>query len=138
MTMPEITPATAVGVTATAKILGVELTAQGDALLAQGISNLTPRTSSDGEKSSRNKPKQTGEPNSTEIERNPDGSIKRVTQFDENGNFKKEIRPNEKNQHGIDGPTTKEANYNIRPDGEVYRNRDIVRKATPEEIELLK
>lgn len=44
MTMPEITPATAVGVTATAKILGVELTAQGDALLAQGISNLTPRT----------------------------------------------------------------------------------------------
>lgn len=55
--MPEITPATAVGVTATAKILGVELTAQGDALLAQGISNLKPRDNGDkNSASSKSKP----------------------------------------------------------------------------------
>ena len=78
-----------------------------------------------------------GNPNSTEVERYPDGKVKRITQFDENGVFQKEITPNYKNQHGIEGPTTKEPNYNTSPDGRVFRNGNTVRPATPEEIELL-
>ena len=89
------------------------------------------------DKSSRNKPKQNGEPNSTEVEYNYDRSVKRITQYDEKGNFMKEIRPNSKGQHGIDGPTTKEPFYNTRPDGRTFRNGYIIRAATPEEIKLL-
>ena len=89
------------------------------------------------DKSSRNRPKEKGTPNDTEVERNYDGSIKRITLYDENGIFRKEIRPNVKGQHGINGPTTKEPNYNTTPDGRTFRNGYKVRSATSEEIKLL-
>ena len=92
----------------------------------------------DRNKSDRNKPKQTGPENGIEIEHNVDGSVKRVTQFDENGNFLKEVRPNFKGQHGIDGPTTKVPQYNTDASGKVHMNGYKVRPATPEEIMLLK
>lgn len=97
----------------------------------------SPAPNGNNNKSSRNKPKENGTPNSTEVERNSDGSVKRITQYDRNGNFQKEIRPNTKGQHGINGPTTKEPHYNTTPDGRIFRNGNIVRPATPEEINLL-
>jgi filamentous hemagglutinin len=51
-----LAPTTAIGVTATAKILGMELTVQGDALLAQGTSNLTPLKPSGGKSTGSNTP----------------------------------------------------------------------------------
>lgn len=86
-------------------------------------------------KSSRNQPQTKGEPNSTQVERNPDGTVRRVTQYDEKGNMLKEIRP--KPSHGSDGPTTKYPETNTNPKTGEEFTRFKVRPATPDEIKLL-
>ena len=139
--------ATAVGVTLDAAIDGSKSENQSDSstdpspLIDSGVSSagaMPPSPDDDRNKSDRNKPKQTGPENGIEIEHNVDGSVKRVTQFDENGNFLKEVRPNFKGQHGIEGPTTKVPQYNTDASGKVHMNGYKVRPATPEEIMLLK
>ena len=139
--------ATAVGVTLDAAIDDGKSESPSDSstvpspLIDSGVSSagaMPPSPDDDRNKSDRNKPKQTGPENGIEIEHNVDGSVKRVTQFDENGNFLKEVRPNFKGQHGIEGPTTKVPQYNTDASGKVHMNGYKVRPATPEEIMLLK
>ena len=144
------TVATAVGVTIDAAIDDGKSESLSDSstvpspLIDTGVSSAgaMPPSPDDDEddrnKSDRNKSKQTGPENGIEIEHNVDGSVKRVTQFDENGNFLKEVRPNFKGQHGIEGPTTKVPQYNTDASGKVHMNGYKVQPATPEEIMLLK
>jgi hypothetical protein len=88
---------------------------------------------------SRNQPQRTGEPNSRQIEYNDDGSVRRITEYDENGHWTREIRPGRPGvRHGVEGPTTKYPTYNTNPTtGVEYENVPDVRASTPEEIDIL-
>lgn len=87
--------------------------------------------------SSRSNPARTGPPGGMVIERNPDGSVKRVTTYDKNGNWVKEIRP--EGSHGIDGPTTKKPTTNTNPEtGKTFPGSPTYEPSTPDEIKLLK
>jgi len=86
---------------------------------------------------SRSNPLTKGNPNETLVERNINGTVRRVTQFDSNGNFLREIRP--KGSHGTNGPTVKEATFNTNPNtGQIFQNKPNYRPATNAEIDLLR
>ena len=121
-------------ITGACKALGKTLQVAGAAIYFSAGSEL-PKPNYNNQKSSRNKPEERGEPNSTKVERNPDGSVRRVTQYDRNGFIKKEIRPTP--SHGRKGPTVKEPVFNTNPEtGETYYGYKV-RDALPDEIELL-
>ncbi|NLW27976.1 polymorphic toxin-type HINT domain-containing protein, partial [Acetivibrio saccincola] len=86
---------------------------------------------------SRNKPKQSGHPNSVEIQRDANGNIKKYTEFGPNGEFVKEVRITGKEHGNIPRPNVKIPDFNTNPKtGETFLNRYIVRAI--EEWELPK
>ncbi|QKX03575.1 hypothetical protein HN014_01145 [Aquimarina sp. TRL1] len=93
-------------------------------------------SSSSSNRPSRNKPKQEGKPNSSEIQaRDSDGNVTKYSTYDENGKLVKEYRGTGKDHGDIPRPNVKEPSYNINPKtGEKFQNGYKVRKATSNEI----
>ena len=88
-----------------------------------------------GTKKSRNKPKQSGTPYTTEFVRDKNGRITKYTTFGKNGEFVKEVRVTGKEHGNIPRPNVKEPNYNVNPKtGQKFLNGYRVRKARPNEI----
>jgi len=112
----------------------------GGIMMANTISNMKDDASSSNNSSSssssRNKPKQEGEPNTSEIQaRDSDGNVTKYSTFDENGKLVKEFRGTGKDHGNIPRPNVKEPNVNTNPKtGEQFQNGFKVRKATPEEL----
>ena len=98
-----------------------------------------PDEDDDSGRGSRSRPQRTGEPNSRQVEYNDDGSVKRITEYDQNGNWTREIRPGRPGgSHGDQAPTTKYPRYNTNPTtGQTFENRAGVRLSTPDEIDIL-
>ena len=85
--------------------------------------------------SSRNKPKENGIPNSSEIQATTKGTITKYSTYDSNGKIIKEYRGTGKDHSNIPRPNVKEPNMNTNPKtGETFKNGYKVRKAKPEEI----
>jgi len=101
-----------------------------------GKNNYGEESSSSSSDKQRNKPKEEGTPNSSEIQaKDSDGTTTKYTTYDENGKIVKEYR-GEGTDHGkIPRPNVKEPNYNTNPNtGETYHNGYKVRSARPDEI----
>lgn len=85
---------------------------------------------------SRNKK---GEPNSVEAQYGDNGELEKYTEFDENGNLKKEVRLTGKDHGDVPRPNVKEPIYNTNPKtGETFQNGYRVRPAEPWELNLPK
>ncbi len=84
---------------------------------------------------SRSKPKQQGQPNSVEIQRDTSGKITKYTEYGPNGEFIKEVRISGIDHGGIPRPNVKEPNYHVNPKtGQTFQNGYKVRPARPDEI----
>lgn len=67
------------------------------------------------------------------------GELERYTEFDDNGNFKKEVRLKGKGHGNIPRPNVKEPVYNTNPiTGETFHNGYRVRPAESWELKLPK
>ncbi len=91
-------------------------------------------------KSHRNRPQEMGSPNSILVERNPNNSVRRISQYDNNGNIIKEIRaPKTGKVHGINGVTVKVPNMNTNPiTGITHQNGWKVIEPTLDDLKLLR
>jgi hypothetical protein len=88
-----------------------------------------------GKGKSRNKPKEYGVPNSTEIVRDKNGKITKYTTYGPDGKIVKEVRLTGKEHGNIPRPNVKEPRYNINPKtGQKFQNGYQVRPAKPSEI----
>lgn len=88
---------------------------------------------------SKNTPKQEGEPNTIEIQRDANGKITKYTEYGPDGKLIKEVRITGKSHGEIPRPNVKEPNYNINPNtGDKFQNGYKVRPAEPWEIPLEK
>lgn len=106
---------------------------------AEGENEAEEEAEEEAEKKSRNKPKQHGEPNSVEAQHDKDGELKKYTEFDENGDLKKEVRLKGKGHDDIPRPNVKEPVYNTNPQtGQRFHNVYRVRPAEPWELVLPK
>ncbi|WP_346868715.1 RHS repeat-associated core domain-containing protein [Clostridium sp. UBA5119] len=84
---------------------------------------------------SKNKPKQKGKPNDTEVVRGKDGKVEKYTVFGPDGEFVKEVRLKGKEHGPIPRPNVKEPKFNVNPKmGERFQNGYSVRPATADEI----
>jgi hypothetical protein len=128
-------------VTATAS---AGLVAKGGQIAMNAIDNLkndkgrvnAEGNSGGGEAKQRNKPKESGTPNSSEIQsRDKSGKIDKYSTYDQNGKIVKEYRGSGKDHGNIPRPNVKEPKYNLNPKtGEKFQNGYEVRKAKSDEI----
>ena len=110
----------------------------GISTLTKAITNLNSEGKSQGgsDTKQRNKPKEEGTPNSSEIQsKDKNGKTDKYTTYDENGKIIKEYRGSGKEHGNIPRPNVKEPKYNINPKtGEKFQNGYEVRKAKSNEI----
>ncbi len=84
---------------------------------------------------SRNKPKEYGTPNSTEVVRDENGKIIKYTTYGPDGKIIKEVRLTGKDHGVIPRPNVKEPKYNTNPKtGQKFQNGYEVRPTRPDEI----
>jgi len=116
---------------------GGVMEAAGAGMLIAGLAMLASNNNHESSGGSRSSPQTQGNPNQTLVEKNSNGTVRRVTQYDDNGNILREIRP--EGSHGIKGPTVKEPTLNTNPNtGQTFQNGWNYRPATDAEINLLK
>ncbi len=120
-------------------ITGIIETALGTNMMNNASDNIkNESSSSSGSKPQRNKPKQEGVPNSSEIQsKSTNGTTTKYTTYDKNGKIVKEYRGTGKDHGDIPRPNVKEPKFNVNPKtGEQFQNGYKVRKPLPEEIPI--
>ncbi len=112
------------------------MAADGDRFNRSDNSSSDTSNSSSSSTRQRNKPKEEGVPNSSEIQsRSTDGKVEKYTTFDENGKIVKEYRGTGQDHGNIPRPNVKVPNYNVNPKtGAKFKNGYSVRRPTPDEI----
>jgi RHS repeat-associated protein len=117
---------------------GATLMTHGTVMMASAAKNLANGKGQISEENNnqRNKPKENGTPNSSEIQaKDGNGKATKYTTYDGNGKATKEYRGTGKDHGNVPRPNVKEPNYNTNPKtGEQFQNGFKVRPANPNEI----
>ncbi|WP_158559413.1 DUF6443 domain-containing protein [Deminuibacter soli] len=84
---------------------------------------------------SKNKPNESGTPNSSKIEgKDASGKTTKYSTYDENGNIVKQVESDRGvDRHGVQGATKKVPTYNTLPNGTVKQGKYKIEPATPVE-----